>query len=102
VTGDVATCREARQFFGSDCVTVAVKRGLSREAAELYPFEETRQALYEGAKRAVAAIPRCRPYRLKLPIQVKKEWLVFDGPSKAGRRVTKEGTVEDVLKLLGF
>jgi hypothetical protein len=33
---------------------------------------------------------------------VKKEHLVFDGPSKAGRRVTKEGTVEDILKLLGF
>ncbi|MEN6335070.1 MAG: M55 family metallopeptidase, partial [Phycisphaerales bacterium] len=51
VTGDEATCREAGHFFGSDCVTVAVKRGISREAAELYPFEETRQALYEGARR---------------------------------------------------
>ena len=102
VTGDVATCREARKFFGADCVTVAVKRGIAREAAELYPFEETRQALYEGARRAVAAIPRCQSYELSLPIEVKKEYLVFDDPSKPGRRVTKEGTVEDVLKLLGF
>ena len=47
-----ATCREATQFFGPNCVKVAVKRGRSREAAELYPFDETRQALYEGAKRA--------------------------------------------------
>jgi D-amino peptidase len=102
VTGDEATCREARQFFGTDCVTVATKRGLSREAAELYPFEETRQALYEGAKRAVAAIPKCKPYKLKLPIRAEKQHLVFDGPDGKGRLVTKEGTIEDVLKLFGF
>jgi len=33
VTGDEATCREAKAFFGNDVVTVATKRGLSREAA---------------------------------------------------------------------
>ncbi|MFC1635030.1 M55 family metallopeptidase [Planctomycetota bacterium] len=102
VTGDVAACREATKFFGPNCVTVAVKRGISREAAELYPFDETHQALYEGAKRAVAAIPKCQPYKLSLPIQVQKEHLVFDKSSKSGRRVKKEGTVEDVLKLLNF
>jgi D-amino peptidase len=102
VTGDEATCREARQFFGTGCVMVATKRGLSREAAELYPFEETRQALYEGAKRAVAAIPHCKPYKLTLPIQAKKQHLVFDKPGGPGRVVTKEGTIEDVLKLFSF
>lgn len=102
VTGDEATCREAAKFFGPECVTVAVKRGLSREAAELYPFEEARQALYEGAKRAMAAMPRCQPYKLTLPIQAKKECLVFDDPTKPGRKVAKEGTIEDVLKLLSF
>jgi D-amino peptidase len=102
VTGDEAACREARKFFGPECVTVAVKRGLAREAAELYPFDETRQALYEGAKRAVAAIPRCQPYKLSLPIQAKKEHLVFDDAAKQGRKVTKEGTITDVLKLLEF
>jgi D-amino peptidase len=100
VTGDEATCREATKFFGSECVTVATKRGISREAAELHPFDETHQALYEGAKRAVAAIPRCKPYKLSLPIQAKKEYLVFDDPAKTGRKVTKEGTIDDVLKLL--
>ncbi len=102
VTGDEATCREATKFFGSNCVAVAVKRGITREAAELYPFDETRQALYEGARRAVAAIPQCQPYKLSLPIQAKKEYLVFDNSSKPGRRVSKEGTIEDVLKLMDF
>jgi D-amino peptidase len=102
VTGDVATCREATKFFGPNCVTVAVKRGISREAAELYPFDETRHALYEGARRAVAAIPKCQPYKLSLPIQAKKEYLVFDDSSESGRRVTKEGTIEDASKLMDF
>ncbi len=102
VTGDEATCREAEEFFGSNCVTVAVKRGITREAAMLYPFDETLQALYEGARRAVAAIPQCQPYKLSLPIQAKKEYLVFDSPSGPGRRVSKEGTIEDVSKLLDF
>jgi len=61
VSGDEATCREAKKFFEDDCVTLAVKRGLAREAAVLYPFEETRKALYDGAKRAVAAISSCKP-----------------------------------------
>jgi D-amino peptidase len=102
VTGDEATCREATKFFGPNCVTVAVKRGISREAAELYPFDDTRKALYEGARRAVEAIPKCQPYKLSLPIKAKKEYLVFDDSSKEGRRVTKEGTIEDVLNLMDF
>ena len=100
VTGDEATCREARKFFGDECVTVAVKRGLAREAAELYPFAETRKALYEGAKRAVAAIPRSKPYTLALPIKAKKQFLLFDAQSPKGRLMTKEGEIADALHLL--
>lgn len=102
VTGDEATCRESQQFFGTECVTVAVKRGLSREAAVLYPFEETRAALYEGAFRAVAAIPKCKPYRLQTPITVKKQFLRDRGEGLEPELVTKEGTVDEVLRLLEF
>jgi D-amino peptidase len=102
VTGDVATCREAAKFVGPNGITVTVKRGISREAAELYPFDETRQALYEGARRAVQAIPKCKPYKLSLPIKAKKEYLVFDSSSKSGRRLTREGTIEDASKLMDF
>lgn len=85
VSGDEATCREARQFFGEGCITVAVKKGIGREAAVLYPFAETRQALYEGAKRAVAAIPRCRPYQLTLPKwRSKQHQLLATGFPQAG------------------
>ena len=80
----------------------AVKEGISREAAALYPFAETRKLLFEGAKRAVASIPECKPYRLTLPIKVKKQHLVFESKEAGPRLMTKEGTVEDVLKLLSF
>jgi D-amino peptidase len=102
VTGDEATCREARKFFGPSCVTVAVKRGIAREAAELYPFGETRKALYEGARQSVAAIPTCKPYRIELPIKAKKQYLVFEKLGSPPKRVTKEGTIQDALHILDF
>jgi D-aminopeptidase len=82
-------------------VTVAVKKGVARESAVLYPFAETRKALYEGAKRAVAAIPRCKPYRLELPIKAKKQYLTFEDPARP-KLVTKEGTIPDALHILDF
>jgi D-amino peptidase len=102
VTGDVATCREARKFYGGNCVTVAVKKGIAREAAILYPFEETRKALYEGAKRAMAAIPVCKPFRIDLPIKVKVQYFENDRSVPERKLVTKEGTVKDALHILDF
>jgi D-amino peptidase len=102
VTGDEAACREARKFLDPHCVTVAVKRGLAREAAELYPFEETRKAIYEGAKRSVAAISQCKPYTLQLPIKAKKQWLAIDAQNPKGKLMTKEGEIPDMLHILSF
>lgn len=102
VTGDEATCREACTFFGSSCVTVAVKRGISREAAVLYPFTETRAALFEGARRAMAKLPQCRPYRIATPIKAKKQFLKIDENGVPSQPVIKEGTITDVRHLLDF
>lgn len=102
VTGDEATCREALKFFGNTCVTVPVKKGFAREAAELYPFDQTRKALYEGAKKAMAAIPDCKPYLLELPIQAKKQYLDLDPSLPDPVLVTKEGTIEEALHITDF
>jgi len=102
VTGDEATCREAKKFLGNNIVTVPGKQGLGREAAILYPFEETRKALYEGAKRAVAAISKCKPYRLDMPIKVKVQYLETDPSIPEKRLVTREGIVQDALHILDF
>jgi D-amino peptidase len=102
VTGDEAVCREARKFFGDAIVTVATKKGLGREAALLYPFAETRQALYEGAKRAIAAIPQCKPYQIASPVKVKRQYLVFGKEGEEPKLVTREGVVEEALNILKF
>lgn len=99
VTGDEATCREAKKFFGNNIITVAVKRGVARESAVLYPFEETRKALYESAKRAVAAISSCKPYVLETPVKVKEEYLNLDPSLPKPVLVTREGVAEDALHL---
>jgi len=102
VTGDEATCREAQKFFGDNCVRVPVKRGIAREAAELYPFEETRKALYEGAKQAMAAIPACKPFLLELPIKVRKQYLDLDPTLPEPVLITKEGIIEEALNITDF
>ena len=102
VTGDEATCREARRFFGEGCVTVPVKQGISREAALLYPFTDTRHALYVGAKRAMKVIAQCKPYHLDLPIKAKKQYLVLGPEGTEPKLITKEGVIEDPLHLLDF
>ena len=102
VTGDVATCREARQFLGNNCVTVAVKEGISREAAILYPFEETRQALYDGAKKAMEVLPLCKPYKMELPIKAKLQYLKRASETSEPKVVTKEAIFNDQGDILKF
>lgn len=102
VTGDVATCREARKFLGENIITVTTKVGISREAAVLYPFDETRKALYEGAKQAVAAIPRCKVYKLELPVKAKKQYLDLNPSLPEPKLVTREAILENVLQVVDF
>lgn len=99
VTGDEATCREARKFFGNSIVTVPVKKGLSREAALLYPFAETRKALYEGARRAMSVISSCKPYIIQTPIKVRMQYLNTDTALPKPELIIKEGVVKDALHI---
>ncbi len=102
VTGDEATCREAKQFFGENCVTVAVKDGIAREAAILYPFEETHKALYEGAKRSMEALSRCKPYKLDMPIKGKLQYLDLNSNPKKPKLVTKNAVFQDARDITKF
>jgi D-amino peptidase len=80
VTGDEATCREARETFGDDVPTVAVKKGISREAAVLLAPAETRALLRQGARRAMEALPRLRPFDVRFPVKVRMRRI---GPNPA-------------------
>lgn len=101
VTGDVAVCREATKFFGTNVITVATKQGVSREAAVLFPFEETHKALYEGAKKAIAAIPKCKPYLVEAPIKARMESLDLNPSLPKPVLKTREWTIPDALHLFG-
>ena len=79
VTGDEAACREAKETIGKDLPTVAVKKGISREAAILISPEETKILLKEGAKKAVKMIPKLKPYKIKFPVRLKIRQIVFEG-----------------------
>jgi D-amino peptidase len=101
VTGDVATCREATKFFGPEVITVATKQGISREAAVLYPFAETRKSLYEGAKKAMSAISKCKPYILQVPAKAKLEYLDLDPKLPKPKLVTREWTITNAGQIFG-
>ncbi|MCI0398120.1 MAG: M55 family metallopeptidase [Chloroflexi bacterium] len=62
VTGDDATCREARELLGEGLTTVAVKRGLTRYSARQIPPVRARQMIEEGAKKALQNLKAVRPY----------------------------------------
>src|ERR1051325_9946590 len=48
VTGDAATCREARALLGENLTTVAVKEGLTRYSARQIPPVRARRMIEEG------------------------------------------------------
>ena len=112
VSGDDATCREAREFFGDEIITVSTKRGLSREGAVLLAPSAARERIRAGAKEAVGRIGRCRPYKIDLPI-TGRLWFpskdTVDGYHQrhpaTSRRIddfTLEATFETALDVLKF
>ena len=74
VTGCEAACREAREFFGSEVVGVAVKKGFNPERAILLPPRQTGEMIKRGAVEAIGRIGRIKPYKIDLPVKVR---LVF-------------------------
>lgn len=71
LTGDEAACREARATLGDDLATVAVKKGINREAAVLIAASETRGMLHAGARQAIADLPKRKALRPAFPIEMR-------------------------------
>ena len=109
VTGDVAACREAREFLGEEIVTVAVKEGYSRECCRMMAPAKAHELIRAGAKDAMQRISRCRPLKMDLPMPGRCEYLeelLPDGPTPANLdellRVVKEKTFDDQLGICSF
>jgi len=69
VTGDDAACREG-QAYGDSVVTIAIKRGLRWDIAELVPEDSARATIRAGAAQAMSLIGQAWPYTVTYPAEV--------------------------------
>jgi D-amino peptidase len=67
LTGDTVTCDQAKQLFGADLTTVAVKDAIGRTAARMMPRAEALVELKAGAAKALAGRAARKPFVLEPP-----------------------------------
>src|SRR5205823_9445559 len=82
VTGDEATCDEARGLLGDGLTTVAVKQGLGRYSARQIPPLRARELIEDGAKRALRDLRAVRPYDPGSPCTIEVEYKVTSAVDK--------------------
>jgi len=109
VSGDGAACREATEFFGEHCVTVAVKQGLGRQCARLMAPEKTRELIRAGACEAMKRGQLVPLFTVEFPAQARLEALVEPAPDEwtweqieAAEHRVHEGVCETALNIYGF
>src|SRR5688500_18141614 len=88
VTGDQATCREAKALLGEGLTTVAVKQGLSRYSARQIPPPRAREMIGAGARLALGDLKAVRPYDPGKPCEILVEVV---SPDRADRFRHKAG-----------
>jgi D-amino peptidase len=74
VTGDAATCVEARELLGSGLTTVQVKRGIALRAARHIAPLRARELIEAGAKSALANPAAVAPYDPGRPVEIRVEY----------------------------
>jgi D-amino peptidase len=86
VTGDEATCVEARELLGEGITTVSVKRGLGAGSARMIPPLKARDLIEAGAKKALADLRAVAPYDPGRPCEIKVEFKNTVAPDKLRSR----------------
>ena len=99
LSGDTATCEQARSILGQWIVAVPVKEAVGRYAARLYPLDEARKALKEGAKEALAKKAGIAPFRLNPPCQFDVE---FNNSGQAEMPLLVPGVRRTGARSVGF
>ena len=69
-TGDEDFVREIRTLVNGEIETVAVKRAIRRQTAELLHPEECRRVIHDGARRAIERLGSFQPTRPSEPTRV--------------------------------
>lgn len=78
VTGDRATCAEARELLGEELETVEVKQGLGRFSARHLAPRRARQLIEEAAERAVGRRSAIDPFDPGKPCEIEVEFSTPD------------------------
>ncbi len=99
LSGDTATCEQARSILGQGIVAVPVKEAAGRYAARLFPMEEARKALREGAKEALVKRARIAPFILNPPCQFDVE---FNNSGQAEMPLLVPGVRRTGARSVGF
>ena len=74
VTGDEATCAEARDLLGDGLTTVPVKRGFGAHSARMLTPPRARELIEDGARRALSDLAAVAAWELGSPCEVKAEF----------------------------
>jgi D-amino peptidase len=88
VTGDEATCREAKTLLGDGLTTVAVKRGIGRTSARNLAPLRARELIEAGAAESLKKLDAVRPYDPGRPAEIAVE---FMSPSEVGKYQGRTG-----------
>ena len=109
VSGDVATCAEAKEFLGHEVETVPVKEGYSRQSCKMVAPGKAHEMLRAGATRAVRNVSTCKPYTIDFPATVRVQFgskEIADGAKfQKAQRVddtTYEATIDSALEAIRF
>jgi D-amino peptidase len=78
VTGDAATCREARTLLGDGLTTVTTKQGLGRYSARHVAPARARAMIEAAATRALGDLGRVAPYNPGRPCEIEVELAQVD------------------------
>jgi D-amino peptidase len=92
VTGDRATCREARELLGEGLTTVEVKVGLGRFSARNLPPVRARELIEAGAKEALEDPSAVKPYDPGRPCEIEVEFTSPDRLAEYRNRKNVEVT----------
>jgi len=96
LSGDEATCREARAFLGDDIPTVSTKIGFGEQYARLFPPARVHADLHETAKCAVENAANFKPYKIAEPIAGRLQFPDKSFADTYRRKSEKTRRVDDV------
>jgi D-amino peptidase len=75
VTGDRATCQEARALLGDGLTTVEVKQGFGRFSVRTIHPKRARELIRDGARSALASPAAVAPYTPARPVRIEVDFL---------------------------